>query len=122
MEQKHEAFSYTYNAKQQEEIRKIRGKYEQTGEDKMELLRRLDRSVTDKSTIVALILGIVGTLIMGFGMSCVMVWHMFVPGIIVGVLGIAILSCAWPVYQHMTKKARERVAPMILKLTDELLQ
>ena len=68
-----ENFSYTYSAKQQEEIKKIREKYLPKEADKMARLRRLDQSVTQKGTVISLIAGIIGTLIMGFGMSCCMV-------------------------------------------------
>ena len=42
-------FSYTYSAKQQEEIQNIRKKYVSKEEDKMEKLRRLDSAVYKKS-------------------------------------------------------------------------
>jgi len=117
-------FQYTYSAKQQAEIKHIRDKYFAPEEDKMEQLRRLDRSVTSGATAIALILGIVGTLIMGFGMSCVMVWTdtLFIPGIITGLLGIAVLSLAYPLYLHITKRNRARIAPEIIRLTDELMK
>ena len=56
MEEKKESFHYTYSAKQQEEIQSIRKKY-LPQEDKMEQLRRLDRSVTRKGTVVSVIVG-----------------------------------------------------------------
>lgn len=119
-------FQYTYSAKQQAEIESIRKKYapSASSEDKMEQLRRLDASVTKKATTVSLVLGITGTLIMGIGMSFTMVWQstLFIPGIIIGVIGIAILSTAYPVFVHIVKKEREKIAPEILKLTDELLK
>ena len=49
MEEKKESFHYTYSAKQQEEIQSIRKKY-LPQENKMEQLRRLDRSATRKGT------------------------------------------------------------------------
>jgi len=118
------AFSYTYSAKEQEELKRIRQKYAPQEEDKMELLRRLDRGVTEKGTVISLILGVLGTLIMGLGMALVMVWQemWFVPGIIIGVIGIVILAAAYPVYNHVTRKERERIAPEILRLTDELMK
>ena len=49
-------FSYTYSAKEQEEIRKIREKYVPKEADKMEQLRRLDTSVTQKGKIISLVM------------------------------------------------------------------
>lgn len=48
MENGKDTFYYTYSAKQQEEIQNIRKKYLAREEDKMEKLRRLDRSATKK--------------------------------------------------------------------------
>lgn len=118
------SFEYTYSAPENEEIKKIREKYLPKQEDKMEQLRRLDRSVTRKGTVVALIVGILGTLVMGTGMSMCMVWgeSLMTPGIAVGVLGIAAIAAAYPLYDHITKKERQRIAPEIIRLTDELMK
>ena len=118
-----ESFTYTYSAKQQEEIKRIRQKYVPRKEDKMEQLRRLDQSATKPGTIVALAIGIVGALILGIGMTCVLVWtDLFVLGIIVGVIGIAGVSLAYPLYNAVTKKQREKLAPQIKQLSDELMR
>ena len=124
MEDRKESFSYTYSARVQEEIKSIRSRYVEPEEDKMETLRRLDRSATRKGTVLSLIVGIVGTLLMGVGMCCAMVWMgaWFVPGIVIGLVGIAVLACAYPLYVRITKKEREKIAPEILRLTDELMK
>ncbi|MGM9525824.1 MAG: hypothetical protein ACI3U1_06080 [Peptococcaceae bacterium] len=119
-----ESFRYTYSAKEQEELRKIRQKYLPKEANKMEQLRQLDQSVTRKATMTAIVIGIVGTLILGVGMCCCMVWaeKWFFPGIFVGLIGIAILSAAYPLYSRIVKKERERIAPEIIRLTDELMK
>ena len=89
----------------------------------MEQLRRLDAGVTQKGTVVSLVVGIIGALILGTGMSMCMVWtELFVLGIIVGVIGIAAVSLAYPLYNYVTKKEREKIAPEIIRLTDELMK
>ena len=116
-------FSYEYNAGQQEEIKKIRQKYLPQEADKMELLRKLDNSVTQLATMISIIIGVVGTLIMGVGMCCCLVWtDFFVLGVIVGVVGIVVLSLAYPAYNVIIKKQREKIAPEIIRLTDELMK
>ncbi len=118
-----ETFSYTYSAAQQEEIKKIREKYVPKEADKMEQLRRLDAGVTQKGTIISLIAGIIGTLILGTGMCCCIIWtDFFVLGIILGIIGIAVLSAAYPLYSYITKREREKIAPEIIRLTDELMK
>lgn len=119
-----EAFTYSYSAKQQEEIRRIRNKYMPQKEDKLEQLRRLDRSVEKPGMRASIFVGTIGTLIMGLGMSLCLVWagKLMVPGIVIGAAGIALAAAAYPVNQAVTKKQREKMAPQILKLTEELMQ
>ncbi len=132
--QKNESFNYTYSAKQQEEIKSIRDKYvaPEEKEDKMTRLRRLDESVTKKATVASLVAGIVGALIMGIGMSLVMTEfseilglhrELAMPvGIIIGFAGIILVCMAYPVYNFILRKQREKIAPEIIRLTDELMK
>lgn len=124
MNNNNETFNYTYSATEQEEVRKIREKYIPKSEDKLERLRALDESVTKRGTVVSVIIGILGTLIFGIGMCCCLVWasRWFVPGIIIGVFGIALTASAYPIYSHITAVEREKIAPEIIKLTDELMK
>lgn len=126
------SFEYNYCAKEQAEVKSIREKYAPQPEpqmSKLEQLRQLDRSVTKKSTAVALTLGIIGSLLMGTGMSLIMtpiaerlgLWAWLI-GLSVGLLGIASVILAYPCYKQITEKERARIAPEILRLSDELLQ
>lgn len=117
-------FNYTYSAQEQEEVKKILKKYIPQEEDKMHRLRRLDANVYKKATVQALIIGILGALILGIGMCCCMVWmgFWFIPGIMVGIVGILLICIAYPVYHHTLKKEREKIAPEIIRLTDELMK
>ena len=93
-------------------------------EDKMEQLRKMDAAVTRKATMASIIVGVVGALIMGTGMSFCLVWAdiLLIPGIIVGLIGMAIAAVAYPTYNRVLKKERDKVAPEILRLTEELLK
>jgi hypothetical protein len=129
-----DGFSYTYSAQEQTEIRKIREKYTpQPNEvDKMERLRQLDARVTRKAQIVSLTLGVIGVLILGFGMSLIMSdlsevlgiyqdYAMLV-GILIGIVGGALAGIAYPIYNFTVQHERKKIAPEILRLTDELLK
>ena len=112
MENNQETFNYTYSAQQQKEVQNIRKKYLPPEEDKMELLRKLHDSATQKAQIWALILGVVGALIMGTGMSLVMtdigevigLSNALVPGIVIGIIGMIPVAFAYPTYNRVLKK------------------
>ncbi len=120
------AFTYNYSAKEQAEIKKIREKYAprtvDSPEGKLERVRRLDAGVTQKGTAWALALGVIGTLVLGIGMCCCLVWEQFFLGILIGLLGTLTLALAYPVYTLIIARERKRIAPEILQLTDELMQ
>ena len=127
-------FTYTYSAKEQAELKRIREKYTAptVAEDNMARLRRLDASVTNTAQVVALVFGIVGTLILGFGMSLIMTdlaeflglgeAEAMVIGIPVGVVGGVLASLAYPIYNAIVKAKRKKLAPEIIRLTDELMK
>ena len=119
-----EPFEYTYSAKQQEEIEKIRSKYLPKQESKMEQLRKLDQQAEKPGTIVSIAVGTIGSLLRGIGMCCCMVWGesmmIFVAGIIIGITGIGVVSVAYPLYKKITHKQREKIADKILALSAEL--
>ena len=117
-----ETFAYTYSAPQQSEIQKIREKYLPREVSKLDQLRALDENVTKRGTVISLIHGILYSLLLGLGMSCCMVWaeKMFIPGIVIGCVGIAGIIATYPIYSRIVKKDREKIAPEILRLSEEL--
>lgn len=116
-------FTYTYSSKQQEEIKKIRQKYMPHEESKMDQLRKLDQSASQKGTVVSLAIGILSTLIFGVGLRCTMVWkEYFISGIFIGIIGMIGMAMSYPIYQAITSKQRKKLAPEILRLSEELLK
>ena len=127
-------FTYTYSAKEQAELKRIREKYTAPteAEDKMSRLRRLDASVTNTAQTVSLIFGIIGTMLLGFGMSLVMTDLALslgvsenvamAMGIVIGVIGGVLASLAYPIYNAIVKAKRKKLAPEIIRLTDELMK
>lgn len=127
-----EGFNFTYSAAQQQEIELIRKKYLPKEEDKMEQLRKLHAIPSQKAQARSLAVGIIGALVMGTGMSLAMTnlgeilgayreISMLI-GIVIGLAGMAMVALAYPVYNRVLKKQRARIAPEILRLTDELLK
>lgn len=117
-----EIFEYTYSAPQQSEVQKIREKYLPKEVTKLDQLRALDAGVTKRGTAVSMVHGILYALVLGLGMSCCMVWagKLFLPGVLIGCIGLAGVAATYPIYNHIVKQDRERIAPEILRLTEEL--
>ena len=123
------SFEYTYSAERQQEIEAIRKKYLPPEEDKMEQLRRLHSIPTQKAQAASIAMGVVGALILGTGMSLCMtdlgaaLGHLaMVIGILAGILGLVMVALAYPLYNTVLRKARQQIAPEILRLSEELLK
>ena len=123
------SFEYTYSARRQQEVEEIRKAYLPKEEDKMEQLRRLHAIPARKAQAVSLAVGVVGALILGTGMSLCMTDLgaglgniALIFGILIGLAGVVLVAVAYPVFKHILKKEREKIAPEILRMTDELLK
>ena len=123
------SFEYTYSAQRQQEVEEIRKAYLPREKDKMEQLRKLHAIPTQKAQAVALAVGIMGTLILGTGMRLCMTelgaalgTLSVALGILVGLIGMVSIALAYPAYSSTLKKEREKIAPDILQLTDELMK
>ena len=126
-----EGFNFTYSAAQQQEVEDIRKKYLPKEEDKMEQLRKLHAVPTQKAQAASLAVGVIGALIMGTGMSLAMtdIGQMLgshrelsmLIGILIGLVGMVLVAFAYPLYNRVLRKEQEKIAPEILRLSDELL-
>ena len=127
--EENQSFEYTYSAQRQQEVAAIRKKYLPKEEDKMEQLRRLHSIPTQKAQAASIAIGVLCVLILGTGMSLCMtdlgavLGHMaMVIGILVGGLGLVMVALAYPLYNRVLRRERQRIAPEILRLSDELLK
>ena len=131
MKQNNDGFSISYSAEEQTEVRRIVEKYSPEKKEKspLERIKELDSGVDRCAGIWALTIGIIGTLIMGTGMSMALtnlfpalgVLNMVI-GSAVGMIGIAICALAYPLYRFIQKRERARVAPEMLKISEEFLK
>ena len=128
MENNH-SFEYTYSAPQQKEVEAIRKKYLPKEEDKMEQLRKLHYSATQKAQAASIAIGVIGALILGTGMSLCMTelgaaleYFAMVIGVLAGLIGLVMVALAYPLFNYVLKKERKRIAPEILRLSEELLK
>ena len=119
-------FNFKYTAPSQEErkeIDSIRRQYspqEQT-EPKIERLRRLDGIVKNTAIIWSLVLGVLGCLIFGLGLTMILEWDILLWGIILMVVGSVPMAVAFPIYNKLLKKGKAKYGDEILRLSEELL-
>lgn len=118
-------FSYNYSAKENKEVQEIRQRYLPKSESKFDELKRLDKKVQDAGVMEGLGVGIIGALILGFGLCLAMQVIgsgilLMVIGILLGLIGMTIMIFAYPVYRTVFGKTKEKYAPRILELTEEL--
>lgn len=108
---------------QEEYVNKIRRQYTEREVTKMDELRTLDRKVKRPAQIFAWVFGTAGALVLGTGMCLAMkvIGDLFVLGIGVGVVGIAMVSANYFLYKAVLKSRRRRYAERVMALSDELL-
>lgn len=115
-------FSYTYSAKENQEVLAIRKKYLPQEETKLEELKRLDSLVQHSGVTESLIVGVGGCLVFGLGLCFAMkvignaVWL----GIALGLVGTVGMLFAYPVHRRSYHKAKNQHAKRILVLAAEL--
>lgn len=121
-------FDYTYAAPTEEErleIEEMRREYspEQNKLSALEKMRRLNRKVRRPAEICAVVMGVVGVLTFGAGLSIVMdaVRGGTVLGSILGVAGVALLFAIRPVYKFILKKRKDKYGKEILGIAERLL-
>ena len=113
--------SITYSAEEQKELNAIRAKYAPKGSKPLTNLdkaKAIDAKVESKGTMAGLAVGIIGTLILGLGMSCVLVWDKLALGILIGLVGLAGVAGAYPAYQRVIRTERAKAADEIMKLSE----
>lgn len=113
-------------------VQKIRTQYTEKEHTQIDALKELDAKVKRPTNVFAYIFGGISAIIMGSGMSLAMtnLGEMLglqgtlgmVIGVIIGIVGIIFVCLAYPVYHCVIKKEREKIAPEVLQLTEELMK
>lgn len=119
-------FNYSYSAPNESERREIESIKKQyisapKKEDKLERLRDLNKRVMQPPLIISLTIGIVGTLVMGVGLTMVLEWNIVAWGVMTGILGAAIAASAYPIYKAILNRNKRKYGERIIELSDDLL-
>ena len=110
-------------------VQKIRTQYTEKEYTALDELKVLDKKGKKPANVFAYVFCSISAIIMGSGMSLVMpdignvigLNDAMIPGVAVGVIGL-LMALAYPLYTRITEKERARIAPEILRLTDELMK
>lgn len=119
-------FEYKYvapTASERREIESIKNNYMPLDENQKKLfkLRKLDSKVRNTPIIISSIIGLVGILIFGLGLTMVLEWEKILSGVIVSIIGFIPTLLAHPVYLKVKYYLKNKYSDKIIKLSDELL-
>ena len=119
-------FEFKYVAptnEERKEIESIRNSYleENKKTSKLDYLRQLNNRVKDLPQIFSLVIGILGTLIFGLGLTMILEWEIILWGVVLCVVALVPIAFAYPVYIKSDKILRDRYRDEILRLSNELL-
>ena len=123
-------FQYTYDAKMSQEVQRIRQKYLPQEQTDLQKLKALDAKVKRAPDVFAYIYGSISAIVMGAGMSLVMtdigayfgIVNSMIPGIGIGLLGIALALSTYPIYCGLLDARKKKYGPQILELSEMLIQ
>ena len=123
-------FSYTYSAKENQQVLSIRDKYLPQEKNEVEMLMELDAKVKRPANVFAYTYGSVSAIVMGAGMSLVMtdigamigLVNTMVPGIVIGVVGMVMALFTYPIHRRMLAGRRKKFAPEIIKLSEKIME
>ena len=104
-------------------VEHIREQYAEKRVTKFDELKALDKKVKRPAEIFAYTFGVVGALVLGTGMCLAMkvIGDMMALGIVIGVVGIGMVSETYALYQKILKARKRKYSADILALSDELL-
>ena len=106
-------------------VESIKKDYEIKDEGNINKLKKLDRKAKLPSIIFGYTFGIIGALIMGFGMSIIfgsILSNMLVLGYIFGVLGLLLISINYPIYKSIYNKSKNKYRNDIIELSNAILE
>lgn len=114
---------YEYNPAKNDTARAeaIRKQYMERGITKMDALEALHTKVKTPGMVTASIIGVFGSLVMGAGMSNIMVWDNMAVGLVLGIPGLVMMILVFPVYKVITDRRKKKYAPQIMELSGEIL-
>ena len=109
-------------------VEKIRSQYTEQEHTDLDALKALDAKVKKPANVFGYTCGSIGTIVMGAGMSLVMtdigamlgMTETTIPGIVIGVLGLAMVLVTYPLYKKVLNSRKKKYAHQIMELSDRI--
>ena len=109
-------------------VEKIRSQYTEQEHTDLDALKALDAKVKRPANVFGYTYGSIGAIIMGAGMSLVMtdigamlgMTQTMVPGIVVGIVGMAMALTTYPVYKAILTSRKKKYSSKIMELSDRI--
>lgn len=123
-----EKYDFTYtslSAREKREVENIRQTYlpkEDLPKNSLEYLRTLNAKIQNIPATIALVIGVIGMLIFGVGLTMILEWDLLLWGIIVLIIGVPVMLIAYPLYCYLYKRYKEKYGEEIIRISDELLK
>ena len=114
--------NYQASERAQKKAEDIRRQYVSREENKMEQLQKLDSRVKLPGKIAGSILGVIGAVVMGAGMSLVMVWGNMAMGLALSIPGLAVLLLGFLAYYLITGSRKKKYAAEIMRLSGDVMK
>ena len=122
-------FQYTYDAKENQEVQRIRQKYLPHEQTDLEKLKALDAKVKKVPNAFAYTYGSISAIVMGAGMSLTMtdigtylgLAGSMAPGIGIGLVVMALALITYPIYCCLLDARKKKYGPQILELSQQIM-
>ena len=109
-------------------VEKIRSQYTEAEHTDLDALKALDSKVKKPANVFGFTYGSIGAIVMGAGMSLVMteigmavgIASPMIPGIVIGIVGMALAALNYPIYKRILSARRKKYAPEILSLSESI--
>ncbi|MBQ3504414.1 MAG: dihydropteridine reductase [Oscillospiraceae bacterium] len=111
-------------------VEKIRSQYTEVQHSDLDALKALDAKVRKPANVFGYTYGSIGAIVLGAGMSLVMtdigailgMGNTLVPGIVVGIVGLAMCCTTFPIYSKLLSSRKKKYAHQIMELSERIMK
>ena len=108
---------------EQRTVEKIRAQYEAKEITEVDKLKQLDKDIKRPVKVFSYAFGTVGSLVLGTGMCLAMkvIGDFMIPGIIIGLAGIGMVSVTKALHDKLLEKRKKKYSEKIFEMSNSIL-